>query len=62
MLAYHSDPKIKSKYLRRVEAHRKADQLVQGFTYWEDGKGCAAASAFAAAAWNRRPTTRRPSR
>jgi hypothetical protein len=41
MLAYHNDPKIKSKYIHRVEAHRRADQIVQGFGYWQDGKGCA---------------------
>ena len=41
MLAYHSDPKIKAKYLKRVRAHAKADQLLQGYGYWTDGKGCA---------------------
>jgi hypothetical protein len=42
MLAYHSDPKIKAKYLRRVRAHRAADQLIQG-TGWDDvlNRGCA---------------------
>jgi hypothetical protein len=30
MLAYHNDPAIKAKYLKRVRAHRKADRLVQG--------------------------------
>ena len=40
LLAYHNDPKIKHKYLSRVRAHRKADELISG-TYWEDGKGCA---------------------
>ncbi len=29
MLAYHADPKIKAKYLKRVQAHFKADQIVQ---------------------------------
>ncbi len=38
--AFHGDPKIKAKYIRRVRAHRKADQLIQG-TGWENGKGCA---------------------
>ena len=28
ILAYHNDPKIKAKYLRRVRAHAKADQIV----------------------------------
>ncbi len=40
MLAYHGDPRIKEKYLARVVAHRKADELVKG-RYWENGKGCA---------------------
>jgi hypothetical protein len=40
LLAYHSDPKIKAKFVRRVEAHRKADELLQGAT-GEGGKGCA---------------------
>ena len=40
MVAFHGDPKIKQKYLDRVAAHRKADELVQGKT-WRDGKGCA---------------------
>ncbi len=39
--AYHGDSKIRSKYLRRVRAHRKADQIVQNYGYWQDGKGCA---------------------
>ncbi len=39
--AYHGKPKIRDKYLRRVRAHRKADQIVQGYGYWSDGKGCA---------------------
>ena len=38
--AFHGDPKIKSKYLRRVRAHEKADEIIHG-KYWEDGKGCA---------------------
>ena len=41
LLAFHGDPKIKQKYLDRVRKHREADQLVQGYGYWEDGKGCA---------------------
>ena len=40
LLAYHGDNKIKAKYLRRVRAHAKADQIIQG-TGWENGKGCA---------------------
>ena len=40
MLAFHNDPKIKAKYLKRVKAHAKADKIVKG-QYWEGGKGCA---------------------
>ena len=40
MLAFHADPKIKAKYLRRVQAHFNADQIVQGAT-GQGGKGCA---------------------
>jgi hypothetical protein len=41
MIAFHGDPTIKEKYLNRVRAHRAADEIVQGYGYWEDGKGCA---------------------
>ena len=41
MLAYHSDTNIKRKYLARVRAHAKADELLQGYGYWKNGKGCA---------------------
>lgn len=40
LLSFHNDPKIKQKYLDRVIAHKKADELIKG-TYWENGKGCA---------------------
>jgi hypothetical protein len=40
MLAFHNDPKIKEKYLQRVAAHRKADELIHGVG-WARGKGCA---------------------
>ena len=40
MLAFHGDKAIKSKYLRRVVAHRRADELIRGVG-WEDGRGCA---------------------
>ena len=40
LLAFHGDPVIKQKYVRRVQAHRKADELIKG-KYWENGKGCA---------------------
>lgn len=41
MRAYYGDPTIKEKYLARVAAHRAAGELLQGYGYWRDGKGCA---------------------
>ena len=41
LLAYHDDPAIKAKYMAIVEGHRLADEIVQGYGYWDDGKGCA---------------------
>lgn len=40
LLAFHSDSAIKAKYLARVLAHAKADEITHGI-YWENGKGCA---------------------
>lgn len=40
MIAFHGDPKIKEKYLARLRAHAKADEIIHG-VYWEHGKGCA---------------------
>jgi hypothetical protein len=40
MVAYLGDAKIKTKYLKRVQAHYKADEIIHGI-YWENGKGCA---------------------
>lgn len=40
MKAFHGDPKIKKKYLDRLRAHAKADEIIKG-VYWENGKGCA---------------------
>ena len=40
MLSFNNDPKIKQKYLERVQAHAKADEIIHG-VYWQDGKGCA---------------------
>jgi hypothetical protein len=40
ILAWHNDPSLKIKYMKRVEAHRLADNLIQG-TGWVNGKGCA---------------------
>ncbi len=40
IIAFHGDLAIKAKYLARVEAHQRADEIVAG-QYWENGKGCA---------------------
>jgi len=40
MLAYHSDPQIKTAILAQLALHREADEIVKG-RYWENGKGCA---------------------
>ncbi|MBX9670484.1 MAG: hypothetical protein K2X93_22980, partial [Candidatus Obscuribacterales bacterium] len=40
LLAYHGEQKIKTKYVNRVQRHRRADDIIHG-TYWANGKGCA---------------------
>ncbi len=40
LTAFHSKKEIKSKYLARVKAHEKSDEIAHGY-YWENGKGCA---------------------
>lgn len=40
LIAYHNDPSIKTAIISELEAHRAADQIVQG-QYWANGKGCA---------------------
>jgi hypothetical protein len=40
MKAFHNDKEIKKKYLARVKAHQKADEIIKG-QYWKKGKGCA---------------------
>src|ERR1051325_3106563 len=40
LLSFHGEQKIKDKYIARLQAHAKADEIIQG-TYWENGKGCA---------------------
>ena len=40
LLAYNGKPATKRKYLGRVRKHRELDQLVQGYGYWKDGRGC----------------------
>jgi hypothetical protein len=45
MVSWHGDPTLKAKYIARVEAHRIADQLIQGIG-WFNGKGCAVGCTF----------------
>jgi hypothetical protein len=40
MQSFHNDTAVKVKYVRRVEAHRKADELIRG-KGWTGSKGCA---------------------
>ena len=40
LLAFHNKKSVKAKYLKRLEAHYKADEIIHGI-YWEKGKGCA---------------------
>ena len=40
LIAYHGDEKIKIKYVKRMQDHIKADELIRG-TGWDNGKGCA---------------------
>jgi len=39
LLSFHNDQAIKDKYVDRVKAHQKADEIIKG-SYWEEGKGC----------------------
>ena len=39
MKTFHGEQSVKDKYIKRVKAHAKADEIVQG-SYWENGKGC----------------------
>jgi hypothetical protein len=41
MLAYRSDPAIKSAILADLDRHRIANAFVQSYGYWENGRGCA---------------------
>ena len=38
MLAFHNNPELKEKYIKRVKAHYDADEIIQG-ACWENGKG-----------------------
>ena len=41
LIAYHGRQADKDTILAQLAIHRAADELVQGYGYWEDGKGCA---------------------
>ncbi len=41
LLAYHGDPALRADVLARMRAHVAADEIIQGYDYWEDCKGCA---------------------
>ncbi len=46
MLAYHSDPSLKTRVLAELATHEAADRLLQGFGYWgqlddHQFRGCA---------------------
>ena len=38
MKTFLNDPKVKTKYVNRVKAHQKADEIEKGY-YWRNGKG-----------------------
>jgi hypothetical protein len=40
LIAFHGDANVKDKYMKRLEAHKAADEIIKGL-YWKDGKGCA---------------------
>ena len=40
MKAFHGKQEIKDEYIKRLQDHYEADEIVKG-VYWEDGKGCA---------------------
>jgi hypothetical protein len=40
MQSFHNDIAVKQKYVARIEAHRKADEIIRGIG-WDEGKGCA---------------------
>jgi hypothetical protein len=41
MITFHGKQEIKDALLAQIEKHRQADEIVQGYGYWRDGKGCA---------------------
>lgn len=40
LIAFHGKKEIKDKYVAKLLAHEKADEIKKGY-YWENGKGCA---------------------
>ena len=38
-LTFNNKQSVKDKYVKRMQQHAEADEVIQG-TYWEEGKGC----------------------
>lgn len=55
MLSYHNDPAVKAKYIDRVRAHRRADNLIRG-TGWDGHRGCAVGCTLESYEHSRYPT------
>ena len=55
LLAFHADPAIQKKYLARVDAHRAADEIIQG-EGWSGSRGCAVGCTLDAYDHGRYPT------
>ena len=42
LISFHNDPKVKDKYVKRLEKHHELDQIIQGKTWGPDTQqGCA---------------------
>ena len=41
MKSFHNNQTVKDKFTTRVKEHQEADEIVQDYGFWEDGKGCA---------------------
>ena len=40
MIAFHGKKEEKTRILKQLRAHAKADEIIKGY-YWKNGKGCA---------------------
>ena len=40
MIAFHGKKSVKDFYVARVAGHEMADEIVQSYGYWKDGRGC----------------------